>query len=194
MKLGELVAPGEHVGADLLAQEITSLAYDSRRVKPGDLFFAIRGEKSDGYNFVRDALERGAVAVASERPAPPDLAGRWVRVSHARRALAEAARAFYGDPASRLQLVGITGTNGKTTTAFLLHDPIAVAEIQQHISNLKRSGLAILITDHNVRETLEIVDRAYLIYDGRVESHGTREFLINDPVSRQLYLGERFRM
>lgn len=73
-------------------------------------------------------------------------------------------------------------------------DPIAVAEIQQHISNLKRSGLAILITDHNVRETLEIVDRAYLIYDGRVESHGTREFLINDPVSRQLYLGERFRM
>lgn len=73
-------------------------------------------------------------------------------------------------------------------------DPIAVAEIQQHISNLKKSGLAILITDHNVRETLEIVDRAYLIYDGRVESHGTREFLINDPVSRHLYLGERFRM
>ncbi|HEY0791818.1 MAG TPA: LPS export ABC transporter ATP-binding protein [Chthoniobacterales bacterium] len=73
-------------------------------------------------------------------------------------------------------------------------DPIAVSEIQQHISNLKRAGLAILITDHNVRETLEIVDRAYLIYDGRVESHGTREFLINDPVSRQLYLGERFRM
>lgn len=73
-------------------------------------------------------------------------------------------------------------------------DPIAVAEIQQHISNLRRSGLAILITDHNVRETLEIVDRAYLIYEGRVESHGTREFLINDPVSRQLYLGERFRM
>jgi lipopolysaccharide export system ATP-binding protein len=73
-------------------------------------------------------------------------------------------------------------------------DPIAVSEIQQHISNLKKSGLAILITDHNVRETLEIVDRAYLIFDGRVESQGTRDFLINDPVSRQLYLGERFRM
>ena len=73
-------------------------------------------------------------------------------------------------------------------------DPIAVSEIQQHISNLKKAGLAILITDHNVRETLEIVDRAYLIYDGRVESQGTREFLINDPISRQLYLGERFRM
>jgi lipopolysaccharide export system ATP-binding protein len=73
-------------------------------------------------------------------------------------------------------------------------DPIAVSEIQQHISNLKKSGLAILITDHNVRETLEIVDRAYLIFDGRVESQGTQEFLINDPISRQLYLGERFRM
>src|SRR5260221_14669161 len=73
-------------------------------------------------------------------------------------------------------------------------DPIAVSEIQQHISNLRKSGLAILITDHNVRETLEIVDRAYLIFDGRVESQGTREFLINDPISRQLYLGERFRM
>jgi lipopolysaccharide export system ATP-binding protein len=73
-------------------------------------------------------------------------------------------------------------------------DPIAVAEIQQHISNLRSSGLSILITDHNVRETLEIVDRAYLVYDGRVESQGSREFLINDPISRQLYLGERFRM
>src|SRR5215469_3941030 len=73
-------------------------------------------------------------------------------------------------------------------------DPIAVSEIQQHISNLRKSGLSILITDHNVRETLEIVDRAYLVYDGRVESQGSREFLINDPISRQLYLGERFRM
>jgi UDP-N-acetylmuramoyl-L-alanyl-D-glutamate--2,6-diaminopimelate ligase len=123
MKLGEFVrgAPGEHVSADLLAGEIRSLAYDSRSVKPGDLFFAIRGEKADGYDFVGDALGRGAVAIVSEQSAPPGLAARWVRVQHARRTLAEAARAFYGDPASRLQLVGITGTNGKTTTAFLIH-------------------------------------------------------------------------
>jgi len=130
MKLGQLVrgAPGERVGVDLVAREITSLAYDSRRVKPGSLFFAIRGEKADGYDFVEQALERGAVAVASERPAPPQLAGRcWVRVPHARRALAEAARVFYGDPAARLQLVGITGTNGKTTTTFLLHSILEAA-------------------------------------------------------------------
>jgi lipopolysaccharide export system ATP-binding protein len=73
-------------------------------------------------------------------------------------------------------------------------DPIAVYDVQQIIVNLRKSGLAIMITDHNVRETLSIVDRAYLIYDGRVESEGTKDFLINDPISRQLYLGERFRM
>ncbi len=68
-------------------------------------------------------------------------------------------------------------------------DPIAVYDVQQIIVNLRKSGLAIMITDHNVRETLSIVDRAYLIFDGRVESEGTKDFLINDPISRQLYLG-----
>ena len=73
-------------------------------------------------------------------------------------------------------------------------DPIAVYDVQQIIVNLRKLGLAILITDHNVRETLSIADRAYLIYEGRVESEGTKDFLINDPISRQLYLGERFKM
>ncbi len=73
-------------------------------------------------------------------------------------------------------------------------DPIAVYDVQQIIANLRDTGLGILITDHNVRETLAIVDRAYLIFEGRVESQGTKEFLVNDPISRQLYLGERFKM
>src|ERR1051325_11100642 len=73
-------------------------------------------------------------------------------------------------------------------------DPIAVYDVQQIVVNLRKSGLAIMITDHNVRETLSIVDRAYMIYEGRVESEGTKDFLINDPISRQLYLGERFQM
>lgn len=73
-------------------------------------------------------------------------------------------------------------------------DPIAVYDVQQIIVNLRKSGLAVLITDHNVRETLSVVDRAYLIFEGRVESEGTKDFLINDPISRQLYLGERFQM
>ena len=73
-------------------------------------------------------------------------------------------------------------------------DPIAVFDVQQIVSNLRDAGLAILITDHNVRETLSIVDRAYLIFEGRVESEGTKDFLLNDPVSRKLYLGESFQM
>jgi len=73
-------------------------------------------------------------------------------------------------------------------------DPIAVFDVQQIVTNLRESGLAILITDHNVRETLSIVDRAYLIFEGRVESEGSKDFLLNDPVSRKLYLGESFQM
>src|SRR5213079_1628471 len=71
-------------------------------------------------------------------------------------------------------------------------DPIAVYEVQQIIAELKRKGLGILVTDHNGRETLSIVDRAYLICAGKVEVEGTSEFLINDPKSRELYLGPRF--
>ena len=73
-------------------------------------------------------------------------------------------------------------------------DPIAVFDVQQIITDLRKQGLAIIITDHNVRETLNIVDRAYLIYEGRVESQGNKDFLLNDPISRKLYLGESFSM
>lgn len=73
-------------------------------------------------------------------------------------------------------------------------DPLAVYDIQQIILSLREKGLGILITDHSVRETLEIVDRAYLIYEGRVEREGTSDFLINDPVAREIYLGPRFAM
>lgn len=73
-------------------------------------------------------------------------------------------------------------------------DPIAVSEIQDIIRMLRQAGLAILITDHNVRETLNIVDRAYLIFEGRVRRHGTKDFLVNDEEARRLYLGEGFTM
>ncbi|MDB6005897.1 MAG: export transporter ATP-binding protein [Prosthecobacter sp.] len=73
-------------------------------------------------------------------------------------------------------------------------DPIAVSEIQEIIRMLRSAGLAILITDHNVRETLNIVDRAYLIFEGKVRRHGTKDFLVNDDEARRLYLGEGFTM
>jgi len=73
-------------------------------------------------------------------------------------------------------------------------DPMAVHDIQEIILSLKRKGLGVLITDHNVRETLSVVDRAYIIDEGRVLSEGTREFLLNDPIAREIYLGHRFSM
>lgn len=73
-------------------------------------------------------------------------------------------------------------------------DPISVAEVQNIVLGLKAKGIGVLITDHNVRETLSIVDRAYLIHQGKVLSQGTSEFLVNDEVSRKFYLGESFKM
>ncbi len=73
-------------------------------------------------------------------------------------------------------------------------DPIAVHDVQQIIKNLGDSGLAILITDHNVRETLNIVDRAYIIHEGKVVVQGDKDFLLTDPVARRVYLGESFQM
>lgn len=73
-------------------------------------------------------------------------------------------------------------------------DPIAVSDVQKIVSDLRKLGLGILITDHNVRETLSIVDRAYLIFEGRVLMEGSKDFLINNPEARRLYLGENFSM
>jgi lipopolysaccharide export system ATP-binding protein len=73
-------------------------------------------------------------------------------------------------------------------------DPLAVNDIQEIIKALRDKGLGILITDHNVRETLAVVDRAYLLYDGKIMTEGDSNFLLNDPNSRKLYLGENFRM
>jgi len=99
--------------------EVRGLASDSRRVRPGDLFFAIAGLRQDGQAFVRQALAAGAVAAVVDHEVPP-ADGLLVRVADPRRALAEAATAFHGQPARALKVVGITGTNGKTTTTYLL--------------------------------------------------------------------------
>ena len=73
-------------------------------------------------------------------------------------------------------------------------DPLAVHDIQEIVRNLRSQGLGIIITDHNVRETLNVVDRAYLVYDGRLLCEGTSDYLVNDEDARRLYLGEDFRM
>ena len=109
--------------------EISSLAYHSRRVQLGGVFFALRGEKADGNAFVPAALERGATAIVSEQVPPPGFPGAatWIEAIHARRALAVAAANFYGHPAEALSLVAVTGTNGKTTITHLVDSILRAA-------------------------------------------------------------------
>lgn len=110
----------------LAGRHVAGLDYDSRRVGKDYLFFAFPGSKADGRQFAASALEKGALAVVSEMPPLEGLADRWIEVEHGRRALALAARNFLGRPDLALTLTGITGTNGKTTTAYLI-DSIARA-------------------------------------------------------------------
>ena len=99
---------------------VSSIAYDSRKVRPGAVFVALRGVQADGTAFAREAITRGAIATLSESPAPSDVSVLWVKVADARTALAALSAIFYGDPSEKLLLVGITGTNGKTTTSYLM--------------------------------------------------------------------------
>jgi UDP-N-acetylmuramoyl-L-alanyl-D-glutamate--2,6-diaminopimelate ligase len=111
--LGELIG-----GASAPGVEISGLAYSSREVQPGDLFFCVRGFKSDGHEFAPEAVSRGASALVVERPL--GLGVPEIAVEDARAAMAEMAARFHGDPTSTLRVAGVTGTNGKTTTAFLI--------------------------------------------------------------------------
>ena len=77
---------------------------------------------------------------------------------------------------------------------FVGIDPITVSDLRQMIFKLKDKGIGVLITDHNVRETLPLTERAYLIYDGKILVEGNQDTLVNDPNARKLYLGEDFKM
>ena len=101
------------------AEAITGIAYDSRTVQRGNVFVALKGVRADGAQFVRQAVERGAAAIVAEHSVA-DVGVPLLEVSDARLALAELAADFYGHPSERMRVVGITGTNGKTTTSYLL--------------------------------------------------------------------------
>ena len=120
MELDALIralAPSEVTGARPV--EIGDLAYDSRRVTKGALYFCVAGERVDGHDLAWEAIERGAVALVVERPL--EVSVPQVVVPDARAAMAVAADVFFGEPTKELEVAGVTGTNGKTTTAFLLH-------------------------------------------------------------------------
>ena len=104
---------------------VTDVTHDSRQAREGTLFVAIRGATMDGHRFIEDVVRRGAAGIISEYDPPTDFQGSWLKVKDAREALAKAAAVINGDPSNELDLVGITGTNGKTTTTYLC---LALAE------------------------------------------------------------------
>ena len=114
--LGTLGPSGAHVGD----RPATGVAYDSRRVAPGAVFVALRGQQDDGARYAPQAVARGAAAIVAETEAPAGTTVPWVTVPDAREALALLADRFFGHPSRSLRVIGITGTNGKTTTAYLL--------------------------------------------------------------------------
>ncbi len=109
-------------------QQVTCLITDSRRVVPGALFFAVGGLRTDGNLFMEEAIDRGAVAVVSQNPAPRSCAVTYIQVQDVRTALAEVSRRFYRRPDKRLTLFGVTGTNGKTTVSMLTQHLLASDE------------------------------------------------------------------
>ncbi len=111
----------------LLNEDVRGLAYDSRKVQPGYLFFAFSGAKTDGAQFANAALQQGALAIVSDRPSPGGFQGVWLQVPHGRQALAGMSRNFFGHPDERIRLTAVTGTNGKTTSALLIDSILRAA-------------------------------------------------------------------
>jgi len=150
-------------GAEILAQsgnpDVSSVEYDSRRVKPGCLFVAMRGESSDGNRFIDSAIQAGAVAVVTDSPAEKPREGvAWAVVPHGRRALARVSANFYKKPAERIAVTGITGTNGKSTTAFLIESILAAAGRKSALIGTIEYHVAgkILPAPHTTPEALEL--------------------------------------
>jgi UDP-N-acetylmuramoyl-L-alanyl-D-glutamate--2,6-diaminopimelate ligase len=150
-------------GAEVLSQtgnpSITGLEYDSRRVKGGDVFVAMRGESSDGNRFIDRAIAAGAVAIVTDSAVEkPRAEVAWAQVPHGRRALAKLSANFYKRPAERLAITGVTGTNGKSTTVFLLEAILAAAgrksaligTIEYHVAS------RVLPAPHTTPEPLDV--------------------------------------
>ena len=184
MKLGQLLE-GVPLVRGLSARSrrrwrSAGLEYDSRRVEAGFVFFAFPGARSDGRQFAAAALAQGAVAVACESPKPDGVEAPWIQVLHGREALARMSRAFYDRPDEALKLTGVTGTNGKTTTVYLIDAMLRasgantgmVGTILYHVAGEERA--AVNTTPESLdlmRLMAETRDRGGSYFDFEVSSH-----------------------
>ena len=131
---------------------------------------------------------------ASEREAKMNALLDEFRLNHVRKS---EGKALSGGERRRVEIARALATD----PAFILLDepfagidPIAVADIQGMIAHLAQRGIGVLITDHNVRETLSIVDKAYILAEGKILLHGDSDTIANDPIARKYYLGDNFSM
>ena len=161
---------------DLALAPVSGLEYDSRRVQAGNLFFAFPGAKVDGRKFAAQAAEHGAIATVSELAAPDGWTAPWIQVQHGRHALAMAARTFFGKLDEKLSLIGITGTNGKTTTAFLLDSVLRQAhKTMALVGTIEyRLGAKTLPAPNTTPESLDLA-RLFAELDAMGGTHVTME-------------------
>ncbi|MBE3581059.1 MAG: UDP-N-acetylmuramoyl-L-alanyl-D-glutamate--2,6-diaminopimelate ligase [Thermoanaerobacteraceae bacterium] len=138
--------------------EIRGIHYNSRRIEPGFLFVAVPGLRTDGHLYVQEAFRRGAVAVVVQKdvPLPPEVA--WLKVEDSRRALADLAACYYGYPSRRLRLFGVTGTNGKTTTTYLIQEILQQAGCPAGLVGTiaNRLGSRVWPAEHTTPESLDL--------------------------------------
>lgn len=138
----------------------SSVTHDSRHARPGGIFVAITGAQNDGNRFVGEATKRGANIIISEQGRPPDFKGTWLQVANAREALAKAAAIVHGHPSRQLKLVGLTGTNGKTTTTYLVDAIFAAAGKKTAVMGTigYRIGDQVIDADYTTPEASETQD------------------------------------
>jgi len=163
------------LGMGYLAQEpsvFRRLTVEQNLIAIGETLPIARKERNDRIDRLLEALE---LTPLRKRSAETLSGGERRRLEIARSLLTEPQILLLDEP-------------------FAGVDPIAVADIQDIVKGLRRRGISILLTDHNVRETLAITDRSYIIFEGRILRHGPSDELVNDPLVRQVYLGEKFRM
>ncbi|MCX7885649.1 MAG: Mur ligase family protein, partial [Verrucomicrobiae bacterium] len=161
MKLAQLIETVKPLAVEgALDREITGIAYDSRRVMPGNLFVAVRGTREDGHRFVNMAIERGAAAVIFEQDCCLSPRATRIKVRDARRTMALVADCFYQHPSQKLRVIGVTGTNGKTTTAFMVKAVLEAAGIKSGLLGTVQYeiGSRIIPASRTTPESVEIQD------------------------------------
>ena len=172
---------------------IEGVSHDSRRVAPHFAFVAIVGEKVDGHDFVFKAAQSGASVIIAEKKPPEnfDIKIAWVRVKNSRRVLGPIASSIYGKPSDRMRLIGITGTNGKTTTTFLLEAILNAANyVPGIIGTISHKWPGAEISASNT--TPEASDIQKMLADMRHEKAGIVNWLIEGRKQAKIKIASRF--